>query len=84
MVALRLSVLVLSVLAATALLAPVQAASSSGVVSQRQWGTMDRCAKLAVARFPDHTAEDLAKRDEFIRQCQRQAQVPVREGLTPR
>ncbi len=80
----RLSILVLSVLAATALPGPARAASTNGVVSQRQWSTMDKCAKLAVGKFPDHTADDLTKRDNFIRQCQRDARVPVREGMTPK
>jgi hypothetical protein len=80
----RLPLFVIAALAATALLDPAQAASSAGVAAQQQWGVMDRCTKLAVAKFPDHTAEALAKRDEFTRHCQRDSQVPVREGTAPK
>ena len=61
-----------------------QAASASGVAAQRQWALMDKCAKQAIQKFPDHTAADLAKRDEFIRLCQRNQHVPVRQGLAPK
>jgi hypothetical protein len=80
----RLLLLSLVALVAPALLAPAQATSANGIVAQRQWSTMDRCAKLAITKFPDHTAAELAKRDDFIHKCQRDANVPVREGLTPK
>jgi hypothetical protein len=80
----RLSLLAVAVLAATALFDPAQATSSNGVASQHQWSAMDKCTKQAIARFPDHTAEALAKRDEFTRQCQRDSRVPVREGMAPK
>ncbi len=80
----RLSLLAVAALAATALLGPAQATSSSAVLAQRQWSLMDKCTKQAIARFPDHTAEALAKRDDYTRQCQRDTRVPVREGMAPK
>jgi hypothetical protein len=62
----------------------VQAATSSGVAAEQQWGVMDRCTKAAIAKFPDHTSEALAKRDDFTRRCQREARVPVRDGMAPK
>jgi len=85
MTAPRLPVLALAALAVVLPLAPAaHAASASGVTAQREWSRMDKCAKQAIQKFPDHTAEDLAKRDEFIRICQRDQRVPVREGLAPK
>jgi len=80
----RLSLLAITVLAATAVLDPAQATSANGMAAQRQWSVMDKCAKQAIAKFPDHTAADLAKRDDFTRHCQRDSRVPVREGLAPK
>jgi hypothetical protein len=80
----RLCAFLFPALAAIALIAPAQAASSNAVVVQRQWSAMDKCAKEALQKFPDHTAEGLAQRDAYIRKCQRDARVPVREGLSPK
>jgi hypothetical protein len=80
----RLSVVALYLLAATASVAPAHATSSTAVTTQRQWSLMDKCAKLAIAKFPDHTAEDLSKRDKFTHQCQRDSRVPIRDGLAPK
>jgi hypothetical protein len=80
----RLLALSLPFLAAMVTIAPAQAASSNAIVAQRQWSLMDKCAKEATQWFPDHTAEALTQRDDYIRKCQRKARVPVREGLTPR
>ena len=80
----RLSLLIVAVLAATAPFGPAQATSQTAVATQRQWGVMDKCARMAIAKFPDHTAADLNKRDDYARQCQRDSRVPVREGLTPK
>src|SRR5438477_13114940 len=58
----RLSLLIVAVLAATAPFGPAQATSQTAVATQRQWGVMDKCARMAIAKFPDHTAADLNKR----------------------
>jgi hypothetical protein len=84
MMMLRLSLLAVSLVAATALLDSAQATSSSAVAQQRQWGLMDKCVRQGIEKFPDHTAEDLAKRDNFARQCQRNFRTPVREGMAPK
>jgi hypothetical protein len=84
MMMLRLSLLAFSLLAATALLDSARATSGTGVATQHQWGVMDKCAKQAIAKFPDHTAEDLAKRDNLTRQCQRNSRVPTRDGSAPK
>jgi hypothetical protein len=81
----RLPVLAVAALTAAFFLVPAaHAASSNGVAAQRQWSLMDKCAKEAIQKFPDHTADGLAKRDEFIRICQRDRNVPVRQGLAPK
>lgn len=80
----RLFLLTAVALVAGALLAPAYATSGNGVAMQHQWGVMDKCLKSAIAKFPDHTAADLAKRDEFARQCQRNSRVPVRDGAAPK
>lgn len=80
-----LPVLALAALAVVLPLVPAaHAASANGVVAQRQWALMDKCAKEAIQKFPDHTADDLAKRDKFIHICQRDRSVPVRQGLAPK
>lgn len=84
MVMLRLSLLAVSVLAVTALLDSAQATSSTAVATQHQWGIMDKCARQAIEKYPDHTADDLAKRDAFARKCQLNSRVPVREGQAPK
>jgi hypothetical protein len=80
----RLLALSFTVLVAIVVIAPAQATSSNAIAAQRQWSAMDKCAKEATQWFPDHTAEGLAQRDAYIRKCQRNARVPVREGLTPK
>lgn len=80
----RLLALSFPFLAAIVAIAPAQAASSNATAAQRQWSVMDKCAKEASLWFPDHTAEGLAQRNDYIRKCQRNQRVPVREGLTPK
>ena len=84
MTVLRLLRLSLPFLAAVVLIAPAQAASGNAVAAQRQWSVMDKCAKDAMMKFPDQTAEGLAQRDAYIRKCQRDSRVPVRQGLAPK
>jgi hypothetical protein len=61
-----------------------RAMTSNGIVAQQQWAAMDKCTRQAAEKYPDHTAEDLAKRDEYIRTCQRNQRLPVRQGLSPK
>jgi hypothetical protein len=80
----RLLALSFPFLAAIVAIAPAQAASTNAQVAQRQWSAMDKCAREATQWFPDHTAQALAQRDDYIRKCQRNGRVPVRQGLTPK
>jgi hypothetical protein len=80
----RPSAIGLYLLAATASVAPAHAATSTAITIQRQWSLMDKCEKTAIEKFPDHTAEDLSKRDKLVRQCQRDSRVPIRDGLAPK
>ena len=80
----RLPCLALAVLAAMSLLDSASAASSAAMAAEQQWAVMDRCTRLAITKFPDHTTDALAKRDDFTRRCQREARVPVRDGLAPK
>jgi hypothetical protein len=84
MTVLRLLALSFSLLSAIVLISPAQAASGNAIASQRQWSVMDKCAKDAMMKFPDQTAEGLAQRDAYIRKCQRDSRVPVRQGLAPK
>jgi len=84
MLLLRISLLAAVGLTATSLLAPARATSGTAIGVQHQWGTMDKCVRTAIERFPDHTPADLAKRDEFTRKCQRDSRVPTREGAAPK
>jgi hypothetical protein len=78
------SLITVVALAAASLAAPAHATSGTGVAVEHQWGLMDKCVRTAIARFPDHTPADLAKRDEFTRKCQRDSRVPIRDGLAPK
>jgi hypothetical protein len=80
----RLSLLAFGLLIAAALLDSAQAETQTAVQTLRLWGVMDKCVRQAFEKFPDHTAEGLAKRDNFTRQCQRDSRVPVRNGLAPK
>jgi hypothetical protein len=84
MTVLRILALSFALLAVITLIAPARAASGNALESQRQWSAMDKCAKDAAQKFPDHTAEALAQRDAYIRKCQRDSRVPVRQGLAPK
>ncbi len=70
MTVLRLLALTFSLLSAIVLISPEQAASGN--------------TKDAMMKFPDQTAEGLAQRDAYIRKCQRDSRVPVRQGLAPK
>jgi hypothetical protein len=84
MLMLRRSLLAVVALAAASLAAPAHATSSTGIAVERQWGLMDKCVRTAIAKFPDRTPADLAKRDEFAGKCQRDSRVPIRDGLAPK
>jgi hypothetical protein len=44
--------------------------------SSSVWRVMDRCTRAAQKRFPDHTADAIAKREADRRQCFRASNLP--------
>src|SRR5690348_7665568 len=49
-----------------------------GVDPEGQWALADKCNRTAIAKYPDHTAEALAKRDEDVRRCLMANRLPSR------
>jgi len=43
-----------------------------------RWDNGDKCAKLAIEKYPDFTPEDNAKRDAYERRCRNSRDVPGR------
>jgi hypothetical protein len=60
-----------------------RAASAYGSQAQQSWSKMDKCTHQAIDKFPDQTPAALAKRNEYIRNCQREARAPIRQDLPP-
>jgi len=52
-------------------------------VIQGQWGVTDKCNRTAIAKYPDHTPEALAKREQDVHRCLLANRVPSRAPLTP-
>jgi ABC-type glycerol-3-phosphate transport system substrate-binding protein len=57
------------------------ATSVNGNVMIRQWASSDRCAAAAQRAFPDYTAEANAKRDNAMKQCLANGNLPPRSDL---
>ena len=51
--------------------------------SNAAWKAADKCARLAVAKYPDYTRESLAKREAMRRNCLRANNIPVADGPGP-
>ena len=67
-----------------ALAAPaVFANSQQGMVTVKNWKTMDQCAKEAQTAFPDYTAEANAKREAKLKECLEGKNLPPRGPLAP-
>ena len=58
-------------------------ATQQGIVAAKKWQSMDECAKLAQAAFPDSTPEALAKRDASLNDCLAKRNLPPRAPLAP-
>jgi hypothetical protein len=84
MTCLRFAAALAALLTAGAFAVPAQAASNTNLAAKHVWSAMDQCSKAAHDKFPDETADALAKRDAFVHNCQRDARVPVREGQAPK
>lgn len=57
------------------------ATSLNGNVMMRNWARSDRCAAAAQKQFPDFSAESNAKRDNAMKQCLAQSNLPPRGDL---
>ncbi|MFZ2006808.1 MAG: hypothetical protein WB697_13595 [Stellaceae bacterium] len=57
------------------------ATSLNGNVMMRNWAASDRCAAAARKQFPDFSAESNAKRDNAMKQCLAQGNLPPRGDL---
>jgi hypothetical protein len=66
-------------------LAALQPASADDKwqTSNGRWKVADKCARDAAAKYPDYTAESLAKREAMRRNCLRANSLPVPDGPGP-
>lgn len=79
-------VFVLPLLAALLLMAAVlrpASADDKWRTSSAAWKAADKCARLAVEKYPDYTRESLAKREAMRRNCLRANNIPVSDGPGP-
>ncbi|MDB5405801.1 MAG: hypothetical protein JWL84_713 [Rhodospirillales bacterium] len=84
MTSLRIAAISAALLLAAGSAVPARAASGTSLTSKSLWSTMDKCTKTARELYPDDTADGLAKRDAYVRTCQRDSRVPIREGQAPK
>jgi hypothetical protein len=56
-------------------------ATQQGLSAQRNWRSMDICARQAQAAYPDFNAEANAKRDAQLKACLNGSNLPPREPL---
>lgn len=56
---------------------PVPAATPQDAI----WKAGTLCNKKAFIKFPDHTPDQAAKRDRFVRECQLRAKTPVQAPI---
>ena len=75
----------ISTAVAMILLMPVTAAgeTTTARVVQGQWGVADKCNRTAIAKYPDHTPEALAKREQDVHRCLLANRLPSRTPLSP-
>lgn len=74
-------VVFLAALAAMITPESAMALSSNGGNMLHQWAGADRCAQQAQKQFPDYTAESNAKRDNAMKQCLANGNLPPRGDL---
>ena len=78
--------IIISTAVAVILLVPVMAYAGetpTARTTQSLWGLSDKCNRNAIAKYPDHTSEALAKREQAVRQCNVASRLPPRAPLTP-
>lgn len=68
----------LLLLGAVALTPGLAGATTNQRTAQKSWNDSDKCAKQAAERYPDYTAEELARRDAFLRRCLNARGLPGR------
>jgi hypothetical protein len=76
----------ISTAVAMILLIPVMAGAGetpTARVVQGQWGVGDKCNRTAIAKYPDHTPEALAKREQDVHRCLLANRLPSRAPLSP-
>jgi hypothetical protein len=57
--------------------------SANAKASETQWAIADKCNRNAIAKYPDHTSEALAKREQDVRRCNVANRFQARTPLTP-
>lgn len=60
------------------LVSPGAGASQQGVIVNKNWHAMDKCAHDAQAAFPDYTPEANAKREAKLKDCLAGKNLPPR------
>jgi type II secretory pathway component PulL len=70
-----------AILLALSVPSAAMAMSLNGNVMMRNWAASDRCAAQAQKQFPDYTPEANAKRDNAMKQCLAQSELPPRQDL---
>ena len=78
--------IIISAAVVVILLVPVMAYAGESATArafQGQWGIADKCNRNAIAKYPDHTSEALAKREQAVRQCNVANRLPARAPLAP-
>jgi hypothetical protein len=60
-----------------------EAATAQGTTAVLRWRTMDTCARLAQAAFPDYSPDSNAKRDAKLKDCLNANNLPPREPSPP-
>ena len=78
---------ILTTIAATILLLPQLAhagQSPTARTTESTWAASDKCNRQAIAKYPDHTKEALAQREQHVRLCNLANRTPARAPLTAR
>ncbi|HTW51507.1 MAG TPA: hypothetical protein VME45_06395 [Stellaceae bacterium] len=75
--------LVMLLAALAVLLLPLEAVAYTAYGQQmmNKWAASDKCAAVALKKFPDHTPEDNARRDQEMQQCLSNGLLPPRSDL---
>jgi hypothetical protein len=75
--------LIAAALIGVALFPGLAAATQQGESVIKNWKRMDACAKQAQAAHPDYTAASNAAREEALKTCLENGNLPPRRSLSP-